>query len=189
MDKRNIILIIIVVVAVGTVLLLTGAFRKQQPSTTSQTGSLSSIQSGTSEVGQKISDFELESFQGEKVKLSQFQGKPVIIDFWAGWCPFCVNEMPELEKIQQEFKDQLVVLGIHRSETESQEAGAKFAKERGVTYTLLKDSTGGVYKTLTGGRQLMPYALYLDKDGKIVKVKAGPKTAEEMRTAVKELLQ
>lgn len=180
MKNKNIILmgVVLVVAIVGAVLI----FRPQA----SPTGT---PQPAASETNQKIADFELESFTGEKVKLSQFVGKPVFIDFWAGWCPFCVNEMPEIEKIHREFGDKLVVLGIHRSETEGIDAGAKFAKDRGVTYTLLKDSTGAAYKTLTGGRQFMPYALYIDKDGKLVKVKAGPKTADEMRQAVKELVQ
>lgn len=143
----------------------------------------------SSEIGQEVADFELEDFEGQKIKLSQFTGKLIFIDFWAAWCPFCVEEMPEIEKIHKEFGDKLIVLGIHRSETEGIEKGAQFAKERGVTYPLLKDSTGEVYKTLTGGRNFMPYALYIDREGKIVKFKAGPKTEEEMREAVKSLLK
>jgi hypothetical protein len=54
---------------------------------------------------------------------------------------------------------------------------------------LLNDATGEVYRKLTGGRNFMPYALYIDKEGKIFKVKAGPKTAEEIRQAVKELVK
>ena len=142
-----------------------------------------------SEIGQKIPKFELEDFSGQKVKVATDSGKAIFIDFWAAWCPFCLDEMPEIEKIHKEFGDKLIVLGIHRSETEGIEAGAKFAKDRGVTYPLLKDSTGAVYKTLTGGRNFMPYALFIDKDGNIVKIKAGPKTADEMRRTVEELLR
>lgn len=176
----------VVLIVAGAILLITNPFKSkpaiQTPSAGPQTQSLS-------EAGSKVADFELESFEGVKFKLSQFQGKPVLIDFWAAWCPFCLEEMPEIEKIHQEFGDKLIVLGVHRSETESIDAGAKFAQERGVTYTLLKDSTGQVYKTLTGGRNFMPYALYIDKEGKIVKVKAGPKTAEEIKQAVEDLLR
>lgn len=185
MNKNVTILVITTIVVLGAILVLINPFSKQEPSAVSQ----GSVSEGGSEIGQQVADFELESFDGGKVKLSDFVGKPVFIDFWAGWCPFCVEEMPEIEKIHQEFGDKLTVLGIHRSETEEIDAGSKFAKERGVTYPLLKDSTGQVYKTLTGGRQFMPYALYIDKQGKIVKVKAGPKTAEEMRGTVKTLLQ
>lgn len=186
MNNRLIILIIIIVVIIGAIFALTNPFKKAESPFVAQEGQ---TQSKTSEIGQQVVHFELESFEGEKIKLSQFAGKPVLIDFWAAWCPFCIDEMPEIEKIHQEFGDQLVVLGIHRSETEGIASGSKFAKDRGVTYTLLKDSEGAVYKTLAGGRNFMPYALYIDSEGKIVKTKAGPKTAEEIRLAVEELLR
>lgn len=187
MNNRLIILIIVIAVIVGAIFVLTNPFKKEESPFIPQAGQTQNTK--TSEVGQEVLDFELESFEGEKVRLSQFRGKSLFIDFWAAWCPFCINEMPEIEKIHKEFGDQLVVLGIHRSETEKIEQGAKFAKERGVTYTLLKDSSGGVYRVLTGGRNFMPYALYIDKDGNIVKTKAGPKTAEEMKQAIEELLK
>jgi len=179
MNKNIVISIIIVIAVVGVILVLANPF-KSNPSNPSPV---------VTQGGQKIPEFELEDFNGQKVKIASSSGKPIFIDFWAAWCPFCVNEMPEIEKIHQEFGDRLIVLGIHRSETEGTDAGAKFAKERGVTYTLLKDSTGQVYKSLTGGQQFMPYALYISKDGTIKKVKAGPKTADEIRAAVQELLQ
>lgn len=181
--NKNAILAVVVIVIIGAILLLTNPLKKQESPLKQQP------QIAASEVGQKVAEFELEDFNGQKVKVATDSGKPIFIDFWAAWCPFCVDEMPEIEKIHKEFKDQLIVLGVHRSETESVTQGTEFAKERGVTYLLLKDSTGQIYKTLTGGRNFMPYALYIDKEGKIVKTKAGPKTAEEMREAVKTLLQ
>lgn len=191
MNNKLIILIIVIAVIVGTILVLDNPFKKEESPFVPQEGQIQNTK--TSEVSQQVADFELESFEGAKVKLSDFSGRPVFIDFWAAWCPFCIDEMPEIEKIHQEFGPStgsgLVVLGIHRSETEGIEQGAEFAKERGVTYALLKDSTGGVYRGLTGGRNFMPYALYINKEGNIVKTKAGPKTAEEMRQAVMELLK
>lgn len=184
MRSKVFVLAIVLAVIIGAILVLTKPFEAKKVPFIDQTQI-----SGSSEVGQKVPEFELEDFNGQKVKVASASGKPIFIDFWAAWCPFCLDEMPEIEKIHKEFGDRLAVYGIHRSETEGIEAGSKFAKDRGVTYTLLKDSTGAVYKTLTGGRNFMPYALYIDKEGKIVKTKAGPKTAEEMRQAVEEFLR
>lgn len=183
MNKRFTVLVIVLAIIVGALLVLTNPFKKQESPFIPKTASPSS------EDTQKIPEFELEDFSGQKVKMASALGKPIFIDFWAAWCPYCVSEMPEIEKIHQEFGDRLAVYGIHRSETEGIDDGSKFARERGVTYPLLKDSTGAVYKTLTGGRNFMPYALYIDKEGNIVKTKAGPKTAEEMRRAIEELIQ
>lgn len=180
--KKSIILITVVIVILGTILFLANPFKREETPFSSGESITSS------EMGQKIPEFELEDFQGNRVKVASSSGKPIFIDFWAAWCPFCVEEMTEIEKIHQEFGERLIVLGIHRSETENISQGTEFAKERGVTYTLLKDSTGQVYKTLTGGRNFMPYALFINKEGKIVRIKAGPKTAEEMRQIIKELL-
>lgn len=185
MMNKRVILVLILIVIVGVIIFISKPFEKGQ---TSQVIKQESAQK-SSEVGQKAVDFELEDFNGQKVKLSDFAGKPVFIDFWAAWCPFCVEEMVELEKIHQEFGDKLVVLGIHRSETEGIEKGTQFAKERGVSYILLKDSSGEVYKTFTGGRNFMPYAVYIDKEGIIKNTKAGPKTADEIRKNSEELLK
>ncbi|MBI2314456.1 redoxin domain-containing protein [Candidatus Daviesbacteria bacterium] len=185
MNNKTVIFVIVLALIVGAIVFLSKPFGGNQPSPVVKQES----GQNSSEIGQKTADFELEDFNGNKVKLSDFRGKPVFIDFWAAWCPFCVEEMPEIDKVHKEFGDKLVVLGIHRSETEEIGEGAQFAQERGVTYTLLKDSTGQVYKTFTGGRNFMPYAVYIDKDGVIRSIKAGPKTAEEIKKNVEELIR
>lgn len=185
MNKR-ILLIIVLGLIVGVIFFISNPFQKN-PASPSTTGGIVQPGQKSSEIGQKAFDFETEDFAGEKVKLSEFAGKPVFIDFWAAWCPFCIEEMPEIEKVHQEFGDKWIVLGIHRTDTEGVDKGGQFAKERGVTYRLLKDPTGQIYKNFTGGRNFMPYAIYLDKEGVIQKIKAGPKTAEEIRKAVNQL--
>lgn len=139
------------------------------------------------EVGSTAPNFTLSDFSGNSVSLSNFAGKPVFIDFWASWCPPCVEEIPEIQKISQEFGE-LVVLGIHRTETESKEIGVAFAQGLGVTYLLLQDPKGEVYKIYTQGQRFMPYAVFIDKNGVIVEKKAGAKTVDEMREKVKKIL-
>lgn len=58
------------------------------------------------------SDFELRSLKGDKVRLSDFRGKVVLINFWTTWCPACVSEMPELIALQKQNSQSLVVLGV-----------------------------------------------------------------------------
>lgn len=169
--------------AIASTLILSACSKSVQ--TSSQTNEKSTVQVVEN---QQAPDFSLQSFDNQTVSLSSLKDKAVFVDFWAAWCPFCIEEMPEIEKISQEFKDDLVVLGIHRTETEGIENGAKFAKERGVTYPLLKDADGSVYKTYTGGRNFMPTAAFINKEGKIIKLLYGPKTEDQMRKHVKEAL-
>lgn len=142
------------------------------------------------ELGQKAPDFTLKDFDGNDVSLSQFYGqKALVLDFWAAWCPFCVGEMPELEKAQQAYKDELVMIGVHRTDSgESIQTGKKFALEQGVTYLLLQ-GTAEIYQASTKGVTGMPVAVYIDKNGAVRDIKLGPKTAEEIKERVESILQ
>lgn len=140
-------------------------------------------------VGEKAPDFTSVDFDGNTIKLSDFAGKAVVIDFWAAWCPFCVEELPELEKIHQETKDDVVFLGIHRTDSgESIERGKEFADDKGVTYTLVQDPTKDIYKMATKGLDAMPTAVYIDKNGIVQEIKLGPKTEDDIRNAVQNIL-
>jgi len=132
-------------------------------------------------------DFTLETFEGETVSLSDFRGKPVMIDFWAEWCPFCREEMSEINDSFNDYNGELVVLGIHRSKTESVEVGREFAESLGIDYILLIDPTDEVYKVYGNNRNFMPLAAYVDKEGVLVKTKAGPKTSEEIKRDIDEI--
>lgn len=139
------------------------------------------------EVGSKAPDFTLNDFSGQPVSLSSFAGKPVVVNFWAAWCPFCIDEMPDFEKVHLEFGDKVAFLGIHRSETEDPKIGAEFSTPL-VSYSLLADTTGEVYKTLTSGQQAMPFTMIIDKDGKVAFRKFGPMTGEELREKVEQAI-
>lgn len=173
------------VAVVGVIVVAIFVLSNSQRSSTSQVE-----ESNTKiEAGQKAPNFTTNDFSGNKVTLSQFEGKPVFVDFWASWCPPCVGEIPEIEKIHKEFPD-LVVIGVHRTDTEDREVGATFARKLGATYLLVEDTSGEIYKTLTRGDfRGMPFAVFIDKNGVIVNKKTGPKTAEEMREQVSKIIK
>ncbi|MFD2627677.1 redoxin domain-containing protein [Oceanobacillus kapialis] len=91
------------------------------------------------EVGNQAPDFELETLTGESVKLSDFRGKRVMINFWATWCPPCRAEMPDMEKFYQD-KD-VVILAVNLTDTEnSVEDIESFVDEYKLTFPILMDS-------------------------------------------------
>jgi peroxiredoxin len=176
--RNSIILVILVGLIIGAIFFLNFSKEESKTVTTSEG---EEVVTGVSESGSKAEegkeapDFTLVDFEGKIVKLSDLKGKAVFIDFWAAWCPFCTDEMPDIEKLNNEFGDDLVVLGIHRTNTESVEVGRSFAQDEvGVTYNILQDKTDEVYAAYTPNFAGMPVAAWIDKDGTLVKKTTNP---------------
>lgn len=111
-------------------------------------------------------DFELVSLDGKKVKLSDFRGEAVLLNFWATWCSPCKVEMPWFVDMQKKYgSDGLVVLGIAMDDTDTGKI-AEFASEMGVNYPVLlgTDKVSEEY----GNVEFLPTSFYIDRDGKII---------------------
>lgn len=125
-----------------------------------------SIKSGLKK-GQLAPDFQLMDLQGNEASLSDYRGKKVIMNFWASWCPPCRVEMPHMEKIHQDYKDEdIVILSVNLTSTESSDdrAGA-FVSEHGLTFPVLLDEQGNVqqqYKIRS-----YPTTVFVQSDGTI----------------------
>lgn len=158
--------------------------RSQAPLSTFEPVEVQSV-----EVGKVAPALSLTDFSGNTQKLSDYKGKAVVLDFWAGWCPFCVAEMPELQAAADKYGDRLVILGIHRTATEAKSVGERFAKDRGVSYPLIVDPQDLLYRTFSTGISAMPLAVFIDKEGVVRDIKFGPKTAEEIQQKVASLIE
>lgn len=149
--------------------------------------------SGRGEEGQQIYEkapnFLWLDLEDKPVVLEMFRGKIVVLNFWAGWCVWCVREMPALEKLSQEFRDRgLVVLGVHRTDTEAIVVGKKFAEGQGVTYQLLKDRRGDSFMYFAGGIQTMPTSAIIDRSGFVREVIFGYREEEQWRALLEPVL-
>ncbi len=122
------------------------------------------ILSTSSNGGEAAADFEVETFDGETLRLSDLNGKVVVLNFWASWCPPCRWEMPFFETMWQEYRDQGVVfVGIAMSDT--LENVKAFAEEAGVTYPVALDTTTEIaraYEVLS-----LPTTFFIGKDGNV----------------------
>lgn len=112
-----------------------------------------------------------------------------MMNFWAAWCEPCRWEMPALEKIHQQYKDKgLIVLGIHRTETEDQKTGEEFARSIGITYELISDPKNRMFDYFGGGAQVIPITIFINREGFIEIKVVGPRTEEEFRAIVEKIL-
>lgn len=128
-------------------------------------------------VGQIAPDFELETLDGEIVKLSDFRGERVMVNFWATWCPPCRAEMPDIEKFYEDTD--IVVLGVNLFDTESSVTTVKdFAEEYGLTFPILLDAHSDVATLYQ--IQPIPTSYMIDSNGKISNMAFGALTYELM---------
>ena len=134
-------------------------------------------------------DFELQSTTGETIKLSDLRGQAVLINLWATWCPPCRAEMPAIEKVYKEYKDDgLVVLAVNMTYQDAQSDIAPFVGEYELTFPILLDRSGSVGTAYQ--LRSLPSSFFVDRNGIINEVVIGGPMAEALlRTRVEEILK
>ena len=136
-------------------------------------------------VGQAAPDFTLKDFNGNQVSLSDFKGKVVVLNFWATWCGPCREEIPHMDALYKQYKEQgLVVIGIN---AEANHKNVEKFAEAKMSYTVLLDGEAqGREYGVTG----IPCTFYVDRKG-IVRhrdVGFGPGKEKEIQQKIVELL-
>jgi cytochrome c biogenesis protein CcmG/thiol:disulfide interchange protein DsbE len=114
-------------------------------------------------------DFTLKDLEGNEVKLSDFRGKVVVLDFWATWCPPCRKGIPDFVEMQEKYgEDGFVIIGINLDQGEAKEVVsmvADFAKNYKINYPVVIHNQEIVYAY--GGIRSIPTTFILDKEGKV----------------------
>ncbi|MGQ1888963.1 redoxin domain-containing protein [Thermophagus sp. OGC60D27] len=117
------------------------------------------------QIGKEAPDFTLTDMDGNEVSLKDFNGKYVLLDFWASWCRPCRDEMPNVAKAYQQFAgEEFEVIGVSLDKTK--EPWLKAVEEDNINWVQLHDPEGDVANTY--GVQSIPFTLLLDKDGVII---------------------
>ncbi|UOR12604.1 TlpA disulfide reductase family protein [Halobacillus amylolyticus] len=132
------------------------------------------------EVGEKAPDFTLETLAGETLSLSDLRGQKVILNFWATWCPPCREEMPRMEKFQQEYGDEIQIVAVNATGSESSIKKVRnYIEEGGYTFPVVLDKELNVnndYQAIA-----LPTTYFIGTDGVIQQPrKVGPMTYDFM---------
>ena len=133
--------------------------------------------------GEVAPDFSLTSFDGQAVRLSAFRGRPVILNFWASWCPPCRSEAPALTRTARATAERVTFIGIDVRDGE--EAARQFIDEFDVPYLNAPDVTGEVER-LYGGFGI-PFTVFIRADGTIARTWLGPLDERRLLAFIDEL--
>ena len=110
--------------------------------------------------------WELLDMDGNKISSREFEGKVVVVDFWATWCQTCVQELPAFTALQEKYgKEGLVVIGIALDELGAQSV-KPFVRQHGINFTVLAGDTS--VQLAFGGLDGLPTTFIFDRDGKLV---------------------
>ena len=130
------------------------------------------IQGGRAELGSPAPGFTTETLDGAVVRLSQYRGKPVLLNFWATWCAPCQEEMPLIQRASDLDKGQgLTVLAVNYQQTNASSMRA-FLRKVGVHFPAVYDPSGqiaGEYGVTIG----LPVSVFIDRSGKVDFIQVG----------------
>jgi peroxiredoxin len=132
-------------------------------------------------------DFALKDASGKLVRLADYKGQVVLLDFWATWCGPCNTEIPWFTEFQRKYKDRgFAVLGVSLDE-DGWKAINPFVAAKKVNYRILlgDDKTGDQY----GGLEALPTTFVIDRSGRIAAVHVGLANKKDFEDAIETLLQ
>jgi cytochrome c biogenesis protein CcmG, thiol:disulfide interchange protein DsbE len=139
--------------------------------------------------GKVAADFQLRDLRGRTISLSSLHGKVIFLNVWATWCAPCREEMPSIESLYEEFKNDkdFVVLAVSQ-DSDGRNAVAPYVQHNNLNFTVLLDPQNEVGEAYNVSG--IPESFVIDRDGRIVAHHVGPYdwSAAEIRAALQELL-
>lgn len=131
-------------------------------------------------------DFKTTTLSGETVNLSDYRGRPVVLNFWASWCPPCRAEMPEFEQVWQSYQKRgIVFLGVNTSD--QRDKAQAFLNDFPVSYPHLLDTHSDIARLFSATS--LPTTVFINREGRIVGRRIGALNKQQLAMQVEELLK
>ncbi len=141
--------------------------------------------SGVTMVNRPAPDFKLKTFDGPTISLRALRGRPVVLNFWASWCPPCRIEASLLERTWRVYKKRGVAfIGVDIQDRE--EDALRFIREFNITYPNAPDPSGEV--SISFGVSGLPVTFFVSKDGQILRRWVGAIEKEVLVRSIKEIM-
>ena len=136
------------------------------------------------ELGYNAPDFTLNGPDAQPVTLATHKGKPILLNFWATWCPPCRAETPAFVAIKQQWGDEISIIGV--DSLEAPEMAPPFIAEFGITYPIALDVDGQV----TAAYHVVSYptTFFIDSKGTIVQIDVGPLNEALLQTRLADMV-
>ena len=134
-------------------------------------------------MGKPAPDFVLETYDGRTVRLSDYRGKVVLVNFWASWCHECSREAPDVEKVWEKYRDKGVMV-IGPAYMDQPEESKAFVAKYGLTYPVGLDLQGQIYRLyhVKG----IPETFVIDRDGIVVGHIVGATTKDVLEQEIEK---
>ena len=140
------------------------------------------------EKGSEAPDFTVYDLEGNAHKLSDFRGKPVLLNFWASWCGPCQMEMPDFQKFYESHGDKVnfVIVNLTDGQQETVESASAFIEEKGYTFPVYYDTD--IDAAVKYGVSAVPVSYFIDAEGYFVAWAQGALTADMLQQGMDMLL-
>lgn len=137
------------------------------------------------QIGKPLSELKMKDLAGNEIVLSKLKGKPIVLDFWATWCPPCRQMVPQIISLRKQYKDsELAIIGISGEPTEKLQP---FIEKSGINYQVVSysDELPAPYDDVTA----LPTMIFIDAEGVIRDIKIGVHDANELKISLDKIMK